>query len=170
MQIIDCLSPSIAVDGLKELEKRSRFLIVLLKIIWDSNRDEDLRFEAAVYLKHHMERLWPQCDQKNWVRSHLLSATTQPICERITVQLAMIVSSIVNEDTPREWPEFLPSLSVAVQSNDSSIQHRGLLFLRQTVSDLGSKAHTRLNSIMDDIMEVCHLLHGQRNLVLQEPL
>ena len=169
IQIIDCLSPSKAVDGLKELEKRSRFLIVLLKIIWDSNRDEDLRFEAAVYLKHHMERLWPQCDQKNWVRSHLLSATTQPTCERITVQLAMIVSSIVNEDTPREWPEFLPSLSVAVQSNDSSIQHRGLLFLRQTASDLASNAHTRLNStcIMNDVMEVGNRLHEQLMVQLE---
>ena len=73
-------------------------------------------------------------------RNFLQSFGHEPLYQ-IALQAAVSIGKIARYDVPREWPELLPALVQAVQSNESILQHRALLVLHHVIKALASKRY-----------------------------
>ena len=73
-------------------------------------------------------------------RNFLQSFGHEPLYQ-IALQAAVSMGKIARYDVPREWPELLPALVQAVQSNESILQHRALLVLHHVIKALASKRY-----------------------------
>ena len=133
---------------LKQWETEPGFYSTLLNIFTDLSLDVHIRWQAVLYFKNGVDRYWRQnapnaisAEEKVGLRTGLVKTISEPV-NQIAVQLAVTVSKAARFDYPNLWPELLPSLSEAVQSEDDTVQHRGLLFLHHTIKALASKRLT----------------------------
>ena len=137
-----------AEERLKQWEVEPGFYTILLNIFTDLSLDVHIRWQAVLYFKNGVDRYWRQnapnsisSEEKVGLRLGLIKTISEPV-NQIAVQLAVTVSKAARFDYPNLWPELLPSLSEAVQSEDDTVQHRGLLFLHHTIKALASKRLT----------------------------
>ena len=162
-----------AEEKLKQWETERGFYSILLNIFTDHSLDVHIRWQAVLYFKNGVDRYWrknaPNAiseEEKVGLRTGLVKTISEPV-NQIAVQLAVTVSKAARFDVPKEWPELLPSLSDAVQSENDTVQHRGLLFLHHTIKALASKrltsdrrAFTELTGqIIGYILGLWHSLH-----------
>merc|ERR1712110_969201 len=167
-QIYACLSAGQEDDGLKQLERNPGFLIELMRFIGNSSgREDDLRFNAAVFLKNLIKRRWEYVPsrEKTFLRNELIRLITEPVM-KIAVQLAITISKIAEVDGRDNWPELLPALSKAVKSKENVTQQRGLLFLGFTVRARGCINHMEVRGLMDYISR---LIRSQNEQITQSP-
>ena len=162
-----------AEEQLKQWETEPGFYTILLNVFSDLSIDVNIRWQAVLYFKNGVDRYWrknaPNAiseEEKSGLRAGLIKTISEPV-NQIAVQLAVTVSKAARFDVPRDWPELLPALSDAVQAEDDTVQHRGLLFLHHTIKALASKrltadrrAFTELTSqVIGYILGLWHSLH-----------
>lgn len=73
-----------------------------------------------------------------------------------------MVSKIARSDCPKEWPELLPTLIQAIESNDSLVQHRGLLTLHNVIKAFSSKRLAGKLTVLTDL----HFAFGEHKYFL----
>jgi len=162
-----------AEERLKQWEVEPGFYTILLNIFSDHNLDVNIRWQAVLYFKNGVDRYWrknaPNAiseEEKVGLRAGLVKTISEPI-NQIAVQLGVTIAKAARYDVPREWPELLPVLSDAVQAENDTVQHRGLLFLHHTIKALASKrltadrrAFTELSGqIIGYLLGLWHSLH-----------
>ena len=100
------------------------------------------------------------------LRAGLVKTISGPV-NQIAVQLGVTAAKAARYNVPQGWPELLSVLSEAVQAEDDTLQHRGLLFLHHTIKALAStrltadrRAFTELSGqIVGHILNLWHALH-----------
>ena len=100
------------------------------------------------------------------LRAGLVKTISGPV-NQIAVQLGVTAAKAARYNVPQGWPELLSVLSEAVQAEDDTLQHRGLLFLHHTIKALAStrltadrRAFTELSGqIVGYILNLWHALH-----------
>ena len=75
------------------------------------------------------------------LRVGLVKTISGPV-NQIAVQLGVTAAKAARYNVPQGWPELLPVLSEAVQAEDDTLQHRGLLFLHHTIKALATTGLT----------------------------
>ncbi|KAJ9659855.1 Nonsense-mediated mRNA decay protein 5 [Neophaeococcomyces mojaviensis] len=100
--------------ALKSAEQQQGFIDQLLSLV-EAEQDPGIRLSTAVYLKNRVSRAWPtenpvhqpipEVDRKPF-RDRLLPvlANSQP---QIRAQLVAILQTILQNDFPKNWPEFM---------------------------------------------------------------
>jgi len=134
-----------AEEQLRRFETEPGFYTILLNVFSELSLSVNVRWQAVLYFKNGVDRYWRKMapnsiseEEKVGLREGLIKTVGEPV-NQIAVQLAVTVAKAARFDVPREWPQLLPALSSAVQSNDSTVQHRGLLFLHHSIKALSSK-------------------------------
>ncbi|RUS35493.1 armadillo-type protein [Jimgerdemannia flammicorona] len=100
-----------------------------------------LEFGSAIYFKNRLHKSWDEAKQspnpineqdRNVVKQAILQALiTAP--NAVKVQLTSSLNTILNNDFPDQWPDFLSQVQTALQSNDVRLIYVGLLALREVV-------------------------------------
>ena len=137
-----------AEERLKTWEAEPGFYTILLNVFTDLSLDVNIRWQAVLYFKNGVDRYWrknaPNAiseEEKVGLRAGLVKTVSEPV-NQIAVQLGVTVAKAARYDVPRDWPELLPVLSEAVQAEDDTLQHRGLLFLHHTIKALATTGLT----------------------------
>ena len=99
-----------------------------LKLIWTLYNSIFVCFFSAINEAEKVE-----------IRRNFLQSFGHEPLYQIALQAAVSIGKIARYDVPREWPELLPALVQAVQSNESILQHRALLVLHHVIKALASK-------------------------------
>ncbi|XP_023328884.1 importin-11 [Eurytemora carolleeae] len=176
-----------AEEQLRQWEIEPGFYTILMNTFTDYSIDANIRWQAVVYFKNGVDKYWrtnaPNAiseeekvgppppgsyinDFADKIRSRFLRSFSEPE-NKIAVQVAVSISKAARFDVPRAWPDLLPALSEAVQSQDNTVQHRGLLYLHHTIKALASKrlavdrrAFLDLtNNIIGYLLNLWHGLH-----------
>lgn len=134
-----------AEEQLKLWEVEPGFYTILMNAFTDISIDANIRWQAVVYFKNGVDKYWrrnaPNAiseEEKAQIRAGFLRTMSEPE-NKIAVQIAVSIAKAARLDVPREWPDLLPALSEAVQSQNDIVQHRGLLYLHHTIKSLSSK-------------------------------
>ncbi|XP_044739459.1 importin-11 [Chrysoperla carnea] len=142
----DILKP--AESKLREWETQPGFYSILFNVISNHTIDINVRWIAVLYFKNGIDKYWrknaPNAiseEEKVSLRRGLISNFHEPV-NQIALQLAVLVSKVARFDCPREWPELVPTLLAAIDSQDSLTQHRALLMLHHVMKQLSSKRLT----------------------------
>ena len=106
-------------------------------------------------------------EEKAKIKPNLLRTFDEPM-QQIALQIAVLVGKIARYDVPKEWPELIPSLLEAIQSDSDIIQHRSLLVLHHTVKALSSKRlaadrrafHEMVEQLMPYLLQIWHKNHS----------
>lgn len=85
-------------------------------------------------------------------RSMLQNFGTEQVYQ-VALQAAVAIGKIARLDVPKEWPELLPALVQAVQTEDSLVQHRALLVLHHVIKSLASKRLAADRRVFHDLIE-----------------
>jgi len=162
-----------AEERLGQWEVEPGFYTILMNVFTDYGIEATIRWQAVVYFKNGVDKYWRKNsvnnlsdEEKVGIRAGFLRTFSEPE-NKIAVQLAVSISKAARMDVPLNWPDLLPALSEAVQSQDTVIQHRGLLYLHHTIKALASKrlavdrrAFLDLsNNIIGYILNLWHGLH-----------
>nr|XP_022913125.1 importin-11 [Onthophagus taurus]XP_022913126.1 importin-11 [Onthophagus taurus] len=130
---------------LLEWETQRGFYTVLSNIISNLNIDVNVRWIAVLCFKNGVDKYWRKTapnaiseEEKQSLKRSLLSSFNEPV-NQIATQKAVLIAKIARTDCPKEWNELLPTLMQVVESNNSLVQHRGLLTLHNVIKALCSK-------------------------------
>ncbi|RUP50513.1 armadillo-type protein, partial [Jimgerdemannia flammicorona] len=127
--------------SIRGIEATPGFLPVVLQILGSEESELGARQAAAIYFKNRLHKSWDEAKQspnpineqdRNVVKQAILQALiTAP--NAVKVQLTSSLNTILNNDFPDQWPDFLSQVQTALQSNDVRLIYVGLLALREVV-------------------------------------
>lgn len=135
-----------AEEQLKGWETQSGFYPTLLALCAERGLPLNVRWLAALYLKHGVDRYWrvtapnalPE-DEKAVLRDGLLARILDEPAPQIATQMAVLIAKVARLDCPRHWPELVPALLEAVRAEEALRQHRALLTFYHVTKTLASK-------------------------------
>ncbi|KAI8889138.1 ARM repeat-containing protein [Backusella circina FSU 941] len=140
---------------LKQWENSPSFFATLQDIFYDGSVEHDLRILSGIYLKNGVDRFWRKTaanpinpEEKATIRQRLLQFLDEP-SNKLTAQNAVIVARIARLDYPREWPNLLSDLILAMDSVPMDnqnyarlVHHRTLETLSEVLSELSTRLLT----------------------------
>lgn len=163
LQSVSCQDPSRlanAVQELKSLENLPGFHAALIEIATDRSLDAGARLQAILYLKNGIDRYWRKMapnaigeEEKARIRHVLLQGLGGEPVYAVALQAAVVVGKVARFDVPKDWPELLPALVDAVQTQDVIVQHRALLVLHHTIKSLATKRLAADRRLFHDMIE-----------------
>eukprot|EP01034_Spumella_vulgaris_P028241 gene28241-35064_t len=122
---------------------------VILSVDTDSSVEIDARHMAAILLKNLVYTRWSEYtsagkkliseDEKSYIRKFLVAHLHEPDC-KLSNHLACCIGKIMRFDWPGKWPELIPSLIQAINTeNNLLLNMRGMNALNEVMSELKEK-------------------------------
>ncbi|CEP15700.1 hypothetical protein [Parasitella parasitica] len=123
--------------NIRNVEANNGFLPIVLQIIASEELDVGARQAAAIYFKNRLNKAWDgeresavpiNNDDRNMVKQTILQALiTAPA--QVKVQLTSTLNTILTNDYPDNWPNFVSELERLLTSTDVRLIYVGLLAL-----------------------------------------
>ncbi|KAI9486221.1 MAG: armadillo-type protein [Benjaminiella poitrasii] len=127
--------------NIRNIEANSGFLPIVLQILASEELELGARQAAAIYFKNRLNKAWDgeresavpiNNDDRNMVKQTILQAlVTAP--NQVQVQLTSTLNTILTNDFPDNWPNFISELERLLTSTDVRLIYVGLLALREVV-------------------------------------
>ncbi|KAI8969324.1 armadillo-type protein [Mycotypha africana] len=127
--------------NLRNIEANNGFLPIVLQILASEDLELGARQAAAIYFKNRLNKAWDgdresavpiNNDDRNMVKQSILQAlVTAP--NQVQVQLTSTLNTILTNDFPDQWPNFVSELEKFLTSSDYRLVYVGLLALREVV-------------------------------------
>ncbi|KAI8097286.1 armadillo-type protein [Halteromyces radiatus] len=127
--------------SIRSIEAQNGFLPVVLQIFSSEQLELGARQAAAIYFKNRIYRAWERgnnssCpigeEDRNIVKQGILHALVT-VPNAVQVQLATSLYTILDNDFPDQWPNFVNEVQSFLSSNDARLISVGLLALREVV-------------------------------------
>ncbi|KAI9281483.1 armadillo-type protein [Sporodiniella umbellata] len=125
--------------NIRNIEANSGFLPIVLQILASEELELGARQAAAIYFKNRLNKAWDgeresavpiNDDDRNMVKQTILQAlVTAP--NQVQVQLTSTLNTILTNDFPEKWPNFVGELEKFITSTDVRLVYVGLLTLRE---------------------------------------
>ncbi|CAO3651162.1 unnamed protein product [Cunninghamella echinulata] len=165
--------------NIRSIESQNGFLPVVLQIFSSEELELGARQAAAIYFKNRIYRAWDRTanvsssineTDRNTVKQGLLHAlVTAP--NAVQVQLASSLHTILDNDFPEQWPNFVNEVQSFLSSNDVRLISVGLLALREVVKVYQWKDTDRREPLQDIIQQTFPtILNICNNLVTMDSL
>ncbi|KAI9022225.1 armadillo-type protein [Phycomyces nitens] len=145
--------------NLRTVESHNGFLPIVLQILASETLELGARQAAAIYFKNRMNKAWDRTSQatapineedRRMVKQALLQAlVTAP--NAVKVQLTSTLNTILSNDFPEEWPEFVNELQHFLSSSDVRLVYVGLLALREVIKVFEWKSMERREPLKEII-------------------
>ncbi|KAI8100099.1 armadillo-type protein [Halteromyces radiatus] len=127
--------------NIRSFEGHNGFLPIVLQILASEELELGARQAAAIYFKNRLVKAWNRNKQattpiseedRNVVKQSILQAmVTAP--NAVKVQLTSCLHTILSNDFPEQWSQFVGELENLLSSNDPRLVYVGLLALREVV-------------------------------------
>ncbi|CEG67025.1 hypothetical protein RMATCC62417_03509 [Rhizopus microsporus] len=127
--------------NIRNIEANNGFLPIVLQILASEELELGARQAAAIYFKNRLNKAWDgqrdsavpiNDDDRNMVKQTILQAlVTAP--NQVQVQLTSTLNTILTNDFPDKWPNFVNELEKFLTSTDVRLVYVGLLALREVV-------------------------------------
>ncbi|KAI8376325.1 armadillo-type protein [Radiomyces spectabilis] len=127
--------------NIRNLETHNGFVPVVLQILASEELELGARQAAAIYFKNRMNKAWDRSrtatipineEDRTMVKQTILQAlVTAP--NAVKVQLTSCLNTILSNDFPDQWPNFVKELETFLTSSDVRLVYVGLLALREVV-------------------------------------
>ncbi|KAL0098010.1 armadillo-type protein [Phycomyces blakesleeanus] len=127
--------------NIRSIETHNGFLPIVLQILASEELELGARQAAAIYFKNRINKAWDKSknpanpineDDRNIVKQSILQAlVTAP--NAVQVQLTSSLNTILCNDFPDLWPNFVNELQNFLTSSDVRLVYVGLLALREVV-------------------------------------
>ncbi|RCH94560.1 hypothetical protein CU097_000253, partial [Rhizopus azygosporus] len=127
--------------NIRNIEANNGFLPIVLQILASEELELGARQAAAIYFKNRLNKAWDgqrdsavpiNDDDRNMVKQTILQAlVTAP--NQVQVQLTSTLNTILTNDFPDKWPNFVSELEKFLTSTDVRLVYVGLLALREVV-------------------------------------
>lgn len=119
--------------NLKSAEQHPGFIGALLDIV-QAEQDPAIRLSTAIYLKNRISRAWPT---ENPIHQPISEPERKPFRDRllpvlsaatpqVRAQLVAVLQSVLHEDYPKNWPEFLDITVQLLNTQDANSIFAGL--------------------------------------------
>ncbi|KAI8335766.1 armadillo-type protein [Chlamydoabsidia padenii] len=127
--------------NIRSIESQAGFLPVVLQIFSSEQLEIGARQAAAIYFKNRIYRAWDRNgntshpigeEDRNIVKQGILHALVT-VPNAVQVQLATSLHTILDNDFPEKWPNFVNEVQSFLSSNDARLISVGLLALREVV-------------------------------------
>ncbi|KAF7728772.1 hypothetical protein EC973_005610 [Apophysomyces ossiformis] len=145
--------------NIRNIETHNGFLPVVLQILASEELDLGARQAAAIYFKNRMNKAWDKSRQvanpindedRNMVKQTILQAlATAP--NAVKVQLTSTLNTILSNDFPEQWPNFVNEVQNFLSSSDVRLVYVGLLALREVVKVYRWKSMERRDPLKEII-------------------
>ncbi|KAI7872425.1 armadillo-type protein [Spinellus fusiger] len=143
--------------SLRNIESHNGFLPTVLQILASESLELGARQAAAIYFKNRMNKAWDRTTQtvapineedRRIVKCSLLQAlVTAP--NAVKVQLTSTLQTILTNDFPEQWLEFVNELEHFLASSDVRLVYVGLLALREVIKVYQWKSMERRDPLKD---------------------
>ncbi|KAJ9051571.1 Nonsense-mediated mRNA decay protein 5 [Entomophthora muscae] len=152
-----------AEDQLKQLDSSPDMLGLVLQLIDFNETLGNVKLAAAIYLKNRIRRDWESYEGKTTVTiSPANQATIKSLIlevmsrapENIRAILTSAIGTILIKDFPKAWPEFLPTVTLLVKSDNINLAYCGLLALHElfrVYQFKSSKKEAHFGQLIDNI-------------------
>ncbi|KAG0768001.1 hypothetical protein G6F57_006285 [Rhizopus arrhizus] len=127
--------------NIRNIEANNGFLPIVLQILASEELELGARQAAAIYFKNRLNKAWDgerdsavpiNDDDRNMVKQTILQAlVTAP--NQVQVQLTSTLNTILTNDFPEKWPNFVSEIEKFLTSSDVRLVYVGLLALREVV-------------------------------------
>ncbi|KAI7906287.1 armadillo-type protein [Cokeromyces recurvatus] len=127
--------------NIRNIEANNGFLPIVLQILASEELELGARQAAAIYFKNRLNKAWDgeresavpiNNEDRNMVKQTILQAlVTAP--NQVQVQLTSTLNTILTNDFPDNWPNFISELERLLTSTDVRLIYVGLLALREVV-------------------------------------
>ncbi|CAO0791888.1 unnamed protein product [Mucor circinelloides] len=127
--------------NIRNIEANNGFLPIVLQILASEELELGARQAAAIYFKNRLNKAWDgeresavpiNNEDRNMVKQTILQAlVTAP--NQVQVQLTSTLNTILTNDFPDNWPNFVSELERLLTSTDVRLVYVGLLALREVV-------------------------------------
>ncbi|KAI8976466.1 armadillo-type protein [Pilobolus umbonatus] len=127
--------------NIRNFEANNGFLPIVLQILASEELELGARQAAAIYFKNRLNKAWDgqresavpiNDDDRNMVKQTILQAlVTAP--NQVQVQLTSTLNTILTNDFPDNWPNFVSELERLLTASDVRLVYVGLLALREVV-------------------------------------
>ncbi|ORZ05818.1 armadillo-type protein [Absidia repens] len=165
--------------NIRSIEAQAGFLPVVLQIFSSEELELGARQAAAIYFKNRIYRAWDRAgnssypigeEDRNIVKQGILHALVT-VPNAVQVQLATSLNTILENDFPDRWPNFVNEVQSFLSSNDSRLISVGLLALREVVKVYQWKDLERREPLQHIIEQTFPTIQGIcSNLVVMEDL
>ncbi|KAI8359819.1 armadillo-type protein [Blakeslea trispora] len=127
--------------NIRNIESNNGFLPLVLQVLASEELELGARQAAAIYFKNRLNKAWDgeresvvpiNNEDRNMVKQTILQAlVTAP--NQVQVQLTSTLNTILTNDFPDNWPNFVSELERLLTSSDFRLVYVGLLALREVV-------------------------------------
>ncbi|KAI7886446.1 ARM repeat-containing protein [Lichtheimia hyalospora FSU 10163] len=127
--------------NIRNIETHNGFLPIVLQILASEELELGARQAAAIYFKNRMNKAWDRSrevanpineDDRNMVKQSILQALLRAP-SAVQVQLTSSLNTILSNDFPDQWPNFVNEVQGLLTSQDPRMVYVGLLSLREVV-------------------------------------
>ncbi|SAM02255.1 hypothetical protein [Absidia glauca] len=127
--------------NIRGIEGHNGFLPIVLQILASEELELGARQAAAIYFKNRVVKAWDRTkeattsiseEDRNVIKQSILQAmVTAP--SAVKVQLTSCLHTILNNDFPDQWTQFVGELEKLLTSTDIRLVYVGLLALREVI-------------------------------------
>ena len=147
--------------ALKSAEQHPGFIGTLLDII-QAEQDNGIRLSGAIYLKNRVSRGWPT---ENTPHTPIPEAERKPFRDRllpalavvpsqIRAQIVPILQTILQNDFPTKWPEYMDITMQLLSAQDASSVFAGLQCLLAVCRTYRYRAGEADRGNLDQVVEI----------------
>ncbi|KAG2225799.1 hypothetical protein INT45_007043 [Circinella minor] len=165
--------------NIRNIETHNGFLPIVLQILASEELELGARQAAAIYFKNRMNKAWDRSndaatpineDDRNMVKQSILQALLRAP-SAVQVQLSTCLNTILSNDFPDQWPDFVNEIQNFLSSTDVKMVYTALLALRELVKVYQWRSMERREPLQQ-IIKVTFpaILTISDNLVQQESL
>lgn len=148
---------------LNQLDNQPKMLELVLHLVSFNETQPDVKIAAALYFKNKVRKAWDPYlenevvpisqEDRIFIRSRILEVMSEST-EVIRLALTTAINSILLKDYPYEWVEFLPNVSLMLQSDKLNLAYSGLLALHElfrVIQWKSFKKETHLLTLIDTV-------------------
>ncbi|KAI9492090.1 armadillo-type protein [Zychaea mexicana] len=165
--------------SIRNIETHNGFLPIVLQILASEELELGARQAAAIYFKNRMNKAWDRSnevanpineDDRNMVKQSIMQALLRAP-SAVQVQLSSCLNTILSNDFPDQWPNFVNDVQSFLASTDVKMVYVALLALREVVKVYQWRSMERREPLQQIIKHTFPaILTISQNLVQQESL
>ncbi|KAI9266554.1 armadillo-type protein [Phascolomyces articulosus] len=165
--------------NIRNIETHNGFLPIVLQILASEELELGARQAAAIYFKNRMNKAWDRSndvatpineDDRNMVKQSILQALLRAP-SAVQVQLSTCLNTILTNDFPDQWPNFVNEIQNFLSSTDVKMVYVALLAFRELVKVYQWRSMERREPLQQIIkLTFPAILTISNNLVQQESL